>query len=56
MITLSKEQVLMLHERLIEATGGSAVRYFWNDSGDLVSLCRYTGCISEKHPLSMNMK
>lgn len=24
MITLSKEQVLMLHERLIEATGGSA--------------------------------
>lgn len=24
MITMSKEQVLMLHERLIEATGGSA--------------------------------
>lgn len=24
MITLSKGQVLMLHERLIEATGGSA--------------------------------
>ena len=36
--------------------GDNAGRYFWHVSGGLVSLCRYTGYISEMHSLSMNMK